>query len=105
MRTIRFHDDRGIKEVRNKFPELSDVDCEIILTCCQEKAALFSDDSGLLYRANVYFGIVTWDLRDILEASRSHGILSTSMMRKIVHDLKEEDGYSFSKADLASLGV
>lgn len=105
MKTIPFHDDRGIKEIRKKFPELSNVDCELILTCRQEKAVLFSDDGSLLYRSNVSFDIVTWDLKDILEASHSRGILSTPGMRKMVHDLKKEDKYSFSQDDLGSLGV
>lgn len=94
---------QDITDIQSKHPALSNIDCEMILLCKEEKGILLSDDTKLINISENEFNIETFDLLELLLALKNKEKIKSDDINKIVNDLEEKDRYIFSKDKLKSL--
>lgn len=92
-----------IPKLQRDYPSLSYIDCELIVSCEENEAILFTDDTKLLGIAEKDFDITTYDLCEILFSLKNEDIILLGEMEKINEDLKKKDRYKFSEKDIKRL--
>ena len=93
---------KPIKKPQN-IPDLSYIDCELILLCKEQKCILLTDDTKLITISENNFNIETFDFFEFLITLKNRKKLGTKDINKIVTDLEKKDHYKFSKDKLKLL--
>lgn len=92
-----------IPKLQHNYPSLSYIDCELIVSCEENEAILFTDDTKLLKIAENDFNITTYDLCEILLSLKNKNIIFSDEMEEIIEELKKKDRYKFSEEDIERL--